>query len=399
MRAILVSPSDRAHLRTAGDRMPLGVLYISEALKENGIKNKVIDMNHVSWKDAINSVRLEKPDILGLSVMTPSYTQMHRFAQEVKGSVGKVIAGGFHVTHVPGSFDGLATEVSGYGENGLLNALESDSERVSGDFDINQFPIPNRNALDKSLYNFTLEGLPATTMMVQRGCPFTCGFCSNFDKTQKRRELENIAQELDELALDRYEAIYFLDDSFTLNRQFAKRVAEEVGKRGFKYRVQTRANLLDEEMAKVLSETGCITVGMGIESGDNIVLESAGKRQRIEDTTNSLRLLKRYGIRAKGHFIIGLPNETIHSAINTIQYADELRKESLLSSADFYSLVCFPGSPIYRSPEKYGIEILDSRPNKMYSGERKLRVTTQTERLKAPEIKRLIQLARDKWKS
>jgi len=46
MKAVLVSPNERKYLGNAGDRIPLGPLYLSTSLTANGIDNEVVDLNY-----------------------------------------------------------------------------------------------------------------------------------------------------------------------------------------------------------------------------------------------------------------------------------------------------------------------------------------------------------------
>jgi len=398
----LITPDERAYLQDAGDRMPLGVLYLSIALEEAGIRHRVYDMNHDSRHEIIRGIKKEKPDAVGLSILTPSYNQMRQFAMDIQGYTGKIIAGGFHVTNMPGSLDDVVdVEVYGYGEEAIIEALNTEAKHLKVEIDIDKYPIPNRKKLDKRRYNYTLDGMRAATMMVQRGCPYNCSFCSNFDKQPKRREIEGIREEVRQLKEEGYEAVYFLDDSFTLNRTFAAYVGLIMRDHGLKYRIEARATHLDEELVKHLAETGCTTVGIGIESGDNGVLEKARKGQTTEQVVEALQRLRRYHIKAKGFFIFGLPGETLESMTRTLIFADRLKREGLLSFADFYPLTVFPGSPIWKNPEKFGIEINDRNFEDYYSGARqeRQRITCHPRGLKNELIEHFVKLGRSRWRN
>lgn len=96
--------------------------------------------------------------------------------------------------------------------------------------------------------------------------------------------------------------------------------------------------------------------------------------------------------------MIGLPGETEDSARRTIQFADEL-KHLGLNYADFYPLMPFDGSPIKKTPEKYGIRILERDTTKYCNGGKELYVPTETEKLSQAKIKELLTEARSRWKS
>src|SRR3989339_1873467 len=66
----LVSPDEKSFLWNAGDRIPLGVLYISKALSENGVKNQVFDLNHYETSKFLEKVKNETPAWVGLSIVS-----------------------------------------------------------------------------------------------------------------------------------------------------------------------------------------------------------------------------------------------------------------------------------------------------------------------------------------
>jgi len=400
----LISPDETNMLRDAGDRMPLGVLYLSAALKANEIPNRIIDLNHYSPEKLLEGFRgmsmmkdWPKPEAICFSFMSPTSKQTKYLINETKKYLDvPIIVGGFHVTNKPGDFSDIASEIHGYGESKLISLLD-DIGRIE-EFDINRYPIPNREALDRSLYNYKLEGRKATTMITSRGCPMKCSFCSNFDKHQKRRDIDNIKEEIGRIKQAGYEAVYLLDDSFTLNNAHAMRVATELYKQKLKYRIETRANHINDYVAELLAETGCLVAGMGIESGNNQILKKSLKGQTKDAVRKAVHQLGNHGIKTKGFFIIGLPGETHQSAVDTLNFAESLRHEGL-AYADFYPLCPYPGSPIYQNPEKFDIIIEDQDYSHYLNGGKELVVPTRTRDLTSEQIKEFIQAARRKWKN
>ncbi len=356
----LISADERKFLKAAGDRMPLGNLYLSAALKANGIEHKVIDLNHDDWEKVKEEIKREQPEMVGLSFMSPVYKQMDEIARQIKkiSPLTKIVVGGFHVTSMPGSMKYADEEIMGYAERAILRARKGKNGGKINWMDINEYPIPNRGAVDASRYRMKIEGLRATTMITSRGCPFNCCFCGNFDKRQTRRNRANIEQEIKEIKGMGYQAVYLLDDSFTLNKSHAKEVARLMRKHGLKYRIETRANLLDEPIVAVLAKSGCIMVGMGIESGCDMVLENIDKGETTEQIRVAIKLLGKYGIKTKGFFMFGLPGENEKDANKTIEFARELKGYGM-AYADFYILMPFPGTPIWKDPKKYGIKIME----------------------------------------
>ena len=397
----LISANERGFLKAAGDRMPLGNLYLSAVLKSEGIEHKVIDLNHDDWEKVIKEIEREQPEMVGLSVMSPVYKQMNEIARQIKkiSPFTKIVAGGFHVTSMPGSMKHIDEEIMGYAEIAILRARKGKNGGKINWVDINEYPIPNRGAVDASRYKMRLEGLKATTMITSRGCPFNCCFCGNFDKIQKRRHMANIEQELKEIVDMGYKAVYLLDDSFTLNKAHAEIVARLMRKHNLKYRIETRANLLDEHMVRILASTGCIMAGIGIESGSDRILKNICKGQTTEQVRNAVKLLGKYRIKSKGFFMFGLPGETEKDAYKTIEFAKELKGYGM-AYADFYILMPFPGTPIWKDPNKYGIKIMEKDFTKyLVAGKDKPRCFHRNGFMTRRKVEEIRNYAEEIWKN
>ena len=397
MKVWLVSPNERKYLTSAGDRMPLPILYLSSALTANGIQNECFDLNHTHWLDFNYRCKKFKPDVVGLSIISsPSYPQMKRLAKEIRPYVGTIVAGGFHPTTLPESLNGdVDVIIKGEDESQLVNLIKNSNE----EFDINRYPIPDRNKLDSRKYNMNLLGLRITGMTTARGCPFSCAFCGNINKTVQFRDKKNIEEEVKQIKGLGYEAVYFYNESHTINKQHAFEVGEIMKRHKMKYRLETRANLIDEEISRMLSNTGCMMVALGIESGDDKVLDAINKKEHVDDYRRTVKMLSRDGIPTKGYFIMGLPQQDLTSALKSIELAKELKKEGMIM-ADFYMLTPFPGSPITANPEKYGVRILHHDYKKyLVAGKKIGEPVVETNWLSKEGIKSLVNRARIEWKS
>lgn len=293
----LINPSELNILETAGDRMPLGLLYIAQELRTHNHPVKVFDLNHDSPNKLFSDIDKEKPTMIGVSCLT---TPMVRESQD------------------------------------LLKKLRS--------------------------------------------------------------FLETIAEELGEIKNQGFDAVYFLDDVFTVDRPRARNVARLTNHAGLKFRATTRANYLDEDTVAEFAENGCEMISMGIESGDDYILQQIGKNQRKSDIYKAQLLCGKYGIPTKGFFIIGLPGEDQITAAETIKFSEELRSLGM-ESADFYALTPFPGTPIWNNPEKYGITIEDKDYSRYLQAttDNGAYVTCRTKDLNREQIAYFLSEAKQRW--
>jgi len=105
---------------------------------------------------------------------------------------------------------------------------------------------------------------PGAEMEVSRGCPYRCTFCAkeNFRNAYRKRPLDVILEELDNLLSQGVEYVYFIDEIFLPDH---KLLGEFVGRK-FKFGLQTRIDLWNKEMLELLGRAWCVSIEAGIES-------------------------------------------------------------------------------------------------------------------------------------
>jgi len=401
-KMFFVSPDERKFLENAGDRPPLGLLYVATSAKQNGHDVKVYDLNHKPKRSLLWNVIHEKPDIIGYSIISsPSFNYINHLVDIVKGISPSTtnVVGGYHTIARPYDFDLGTYVVRGDGEKAILDIanfipISSEIQRV----DINNIPFPDRTLVDINQYNMQQGGHRCATLISSRGCPFNCVFCGNYDRKVRFRNPKNIAGELEQLLDLGFISLYFLDDAFTVNKKHAKEVSDVVNDYAMPFRITTRADLLDEDLVEYLVKNGLEIVSLGIESGNNKILKNINKHMTIEDNREAVKLLHKYGVDVKGFFMFGLPGEGPKEAQQTIDFAKELR-ELGLTSADFYAMTPFPGTPIYNNPEKYGCKILSYDWDRYLEvGKEEIEPVMETETLSAKQIKYFMRKAKEEWK-
>jgi B12-binding domain/radical SAM domain protein of rhizo-twelve system len=143
-------------------------------------------------------------------------------------------------------------------------------------------------------HRFDAEPLgPGAEMEASRGCPYHCTFCAkdNFRNNYRKRPLPVILQELDRLARQGVEYIYFIDEIFLPDAALLKALAE----RKIKLGVQTRLDLWSEDAITALAKAGCVSIEAGVES-----ITEAGRayldkkcKMSTDELTNRLIFAKR----------------------------------------------------------------------------------------------------------
>ena len=98
-KVLLVNPSH--DVEWPGLTPPIGLGYLSEALKDNGIDHDVLDMNlGYGFKHLRKKLDNFQPDLVGMSMITRNYRGFYRTLEEIRqyNSQIKIVAGGPHVT-------------------------------------------------------------------------------------------------------------------------------------------------------------------------------------------------------------------------------------------------------------------------------------------------------------
>ena len=102
-------------------------------------------------------------------------------------------------------------------------------------------------------------------------------------------------------------------------------------KLNMKWKCEARTDNLDNEIAELLNEAGCVRVKLGFESGSDKILKQVKKLETREEMLHGARLLKDNKVSFSGYFMTGFPGETDEDLQQTIDFAKEVR-------ANYYSL-------------------------------------------------------------
>jgi radical SAM superfamily enzyme YgiQ (UPF0313 family) len=115
--------------------------------------------------------------------------------------------------------------------------------------------------------------------------------------------------------------VRFNDEDFSYDkawlREFCPLYKEKVG---IPYFAWVYPNTIDDEMAKLLADSGCDAVEMGIQSGaENLRKEVLHRKTKDVQIVEAMDALRAHGIRATVDVIIGLPTETKSDLDSTVK--------------------------------------------------------------------------------
>lgn len=214
---------------------------------------------------------------------------------------------------------------------------------------LDALPFPARHLVDNSIYKRPDNGKVQAVVKVARGCPFHCFFCLATPVSGAKvrtRSPENIVAELKE-CVEKYNIKNFLfwSDIFNFNREWTLELCQKIIKSGLKitWSSNTRADTMDEEMARMMYKSGCRLVSIGVESGSQKMLDNIGKKITLDDIRNTVKILKKNKIKIYNYFVIGLPWETEETVEETIKFAIELDSNFI----SFYTATPLPGTKYF----------------------------------------------------
>ncbi len=376
MKILLINPAPSGTLKATGVLFPpLGLLYLAAYVEREGHAVEIKDLAVQKKRDATD---FKKFDVVGISTDTTRHREALRLAGQAKSRGCTVVLGGPHPGYVDEEI--LSTRkvdfiVHGEGEitfSELISALERKSGALhfipgisffsNGKLvrtaprafieDLDSLPFPARHLVCMDDYRRTKLGDRSITPLVtSRGCPYQCAFCASsrfWGKKVRTRSVANVLKELEEIH-HRYHfnAVAFLDDTFTLQSKRVLEICHRILERKLDlwWWCLSRIDLLyqHEEMVKTMVSAGAKSIFIGVESSNSRTLDQLKKGIDLEDTIQTVGMLKRNGLEIHASYIIGEPHETAKEIYETIQFAKTLDT----SVAQFSILTPYPGTAIY----------------------------------------------------
>lgn len=326
---------------------PLGLMTVGTALRVQGHEVVIRDSPDDST-------------CFGIGPTTPEYGDAVRMLQQIKsaGKANRVVIGGPHAAANPEEClaDGFDVVALGDGENITADTFGASGVVDLGRRPLHDYPIADRSLVDIRSYRYEIAGRLATTLVTSRGCPYHCGFCAKMEGRLRYYPLDRVAREIAYLDVCwGYPALMIFDDTFILQRRRVEVICSVLERRSIAWRCFVRGDVIvrhGPELVDVMANSGCVEVGIGIESGSDRILETIHKGETVGVIREAIGMLRQAGIRVKGLFIVGLPGEDRESLAQTRRFIEEVP----LDDADFTIYQPYRGSPIWNNRHNYDIQ-------------------------------------------
>ncbi|MEJ2636206.1 MAG: radical SAM protein [Calditrichia bacterium] len=375
----LIPPAKNYYGKVGLNLMPLGIGYLASVLEKNGHTVSVIDFQ--AEPEKTNTVDFSKYDVVGISSDTPRFNAAIELGRQIRAKGVPVVFGGYHATFLDdeainkGAADFV---IRGEGEYPMLELIEKMQRggelgnirgltyKPNGEIkrnpsasliqDLDELPFPTRNIFAEDRYLSIFDDRKMATVLTSRGCPFDCYFCasSRFAGLKwRRRSLDSVFSELDQLIQQGYHSFIFIDDNFTLSYRRTMDFCNEVLARKWdiKWWCFSRVDSVVKhpDMVRKMAEAGNRSVFLGLESGNQDTLDYFQKKTTLEMQEKAVRILKDNNIRIFGSFILGELHETRKMIKETIKFAKKLNPDT----CQFSLLTPYPGSRLFQQMEEF----------------------------------------------
>ena len=188
------------------------------------------------------------------------------------------------------------------------------------------------------------------------GCKFKCSFCAGGEKgTYHTLHPRVVVDTIEKICDQGYDSFTFYNTSINSSPRYTLSVCNEIVRRNIKIKFSDSAilNCMTTEVTNALSESGCIRLWFGAESGCNRLLKLNSKHLTVEKTREKLELSHKAGIWNAINLIIAFPNETEDEFAETKELSRYKYVDCFIANP--FSL--FPTSEYALNPSKFGVKL------------------------------------------
>jgi len=359
---VLVNPNAYGMSQLVSWNSPnLGIAYTASALENEGIDVKIIDSNYENFDDKKTCAILEKidPQIVGIYSSSLQLREAVKIAKNVKKSLNaKTVIGGPHISSDPNFIKRFKCFDFGFvGEsevdfpkftNRLLHG-KKEKKLIFGEpqKNLDKIPFPSYHLLSFNKNYVITTKRKTSHVIISRGCPYNCAFCTVKKPPLRFRSPKNIIEEI-KLLQDEYKinSILFECASFTLNRNQVLGICQELNKEklDISWSCSTRCDLFDEGLAKNMKRAGCYNINFGVESGSYDTRKKIGKNFDDNVIKKVFEICRKHDILTGAFWLLGFPWETRQDIEKTIKFSIDL--DANLSS--YAPVILYPDTSLFK---------------------------------------------------
>lgn len=320
-------------------------------------------------QEKLSLLMKSKPEVFGFTLYLWNRLETLEIITKLKAAYPQciILAGGPEVTAAPSSFQhekGIDYLISGEGEEPLLELYKTpltlspkeNPQIVKGKY----YPLKNSPSPLLSKAGFPPKE-DAWLLELSRGCPFQCFFCyeSKGGNQVRHFPLKRIEMELKALADSHVKQVWILDPTFNARPPVAKELLKLFLKTApdLHYFIEIRSEFLDEEQAELYSQLNC-TIQLGLQTANPRAAKAIGRPFDREKFMDKLYMLHQLQVPYGLDLIYGLPEDSLHSFKESLNYALSLQPNHL----DIFPLALLPGTILYEKADELQLKRPEQPP-------------------------------------
>tara|TARA_Y100000294_G_C8543137_1_gene332031 strand:- start:52 stop:1575 length:1524 start_codon:yes stop_codon:yes gene_type:complete len=387
-------------------RFPESVLSVAATPHSKGYDVTILDLRALKdWKNDLKKYLQDgSPICVGITALTgPSLKDLIDSVEIIKNfnKTIPIIFGGVHATLLPEQsleHDGIDVVMKGEGDFTFFEAIKVFEKHnleevlkknllknVKGVYyynktnegnklvftglapmvmNLDELPDTPYELLDLSKYNAAdLGNGVSASFQTSRGCPFACTFCGNEVLQKRKMRTLSVPKVVAKIKMLQnkygYNSFVFVDDLTIAGRKHfleftsaLKEIRPKISWTSVGIRANLISKLNDDDM-KLLWDSGCRALDIGIESGSERLLKWMNKADTKENMLRANRIMSKLPIITKYSFIVGFPTETDQEREETLNFYLQLQKDNPNMWPHFSVYLPIIGTKMYDHVKKY----------------------------------------------
>lgn len=358
---------------------PMGIAYVTAALKKSEFSTKTLDLNSFSEPPGevlARAIHEHNIDVVATGTISAHFDKVKTVleaARRAKPRIVTIVGGGVMSSEPEVMMESLNPNfgVLGEGEKTIVElARELSSSRKYSEVnglifrepdgrlrttlpraairDLNQIAFPDFELLE----GYYQKQPRIYNLVGSRSCPYKCTFCYHpIGDLYRQRTADDLFLEIEQ-SYRKFSPYHYrvIDELFSIKRDRVTEFCKRIKPYNVKWDVQMRVSDVDQELLDMMRDAGCVLVSYGLESGSQKVLESMKKHTRVPDMARAVDITYASRLQVQGAFIFGDPAETHETAVETFSFWLQHRKAGI----GMWPIEVYPGTGLYKDAVKKG---------------------------------------------
>jgi radical SAM superfamily enzyme YgiQ (UPF0313 family) len=370
---------------------PISLGYIAAYLKTKGFATKIFTLGEdssASPASLYHDISAFRPALVGISAYQRTMLcvlGLAKFIKSIDNNI-KVAIGGPQATFMPSEALKVMPHVDyicrSSGEVTLLGVARAvqagtpfsnlcgvsfrdsdgrihDTEPLEQPSDLDSYPSPYLDDV------FDYSDMGEAIMLTSRGCPHNCIFCYTphaFNHKISFHSVDRVMEEIRWIRTKGIRRLWFADPNVSYKWKRMEELLDRMLTEGLTMQMwlQTRADLVNPAMMRMMKQAGVSTLAFGLESASEQVLPKLDKHMSIDKVAEAIRITQNEGIEVELFSMFGLPHETFKDGLKTLEFVKK-NQVRIMGNTNSQQMKIYFGTHMSQHYEDYGIRPLNTR--------------------------------------